>query len=438
MNAPNPPRPVSPRSFAYQNIDKAARSPRCRLVVGGQTVGGVVSASVTSNSYFSADTWSAKVALGPDASRDAEWWGTQAEVECEVLFSLGSDEFRSLIVGTADSVEIDEPEGLLSLHGRDFTAKLQNSPVLDDYHNQRASDIARKFAAENGLAADVEDTPGTVGQLIDTDGAAASTGEFTHATDQWSYLCFLAQQYPGFYVRVVGRVLTFKRMPESAPVTPGSRRVMPSVLTWAKPGVDAAALATVRGRSLFNAKTLRVERDLTRAKDIEVVVRSWRGSEARQFEVVARRQKAEVRRERSGEPKADDPLARELAELPSDSVFADRTKPKTANDRAPLKQSGIHRYIIERPGLTHDQALQLAEAKLKEASLHERKIVVGMPGEIDLSPTDTVRLVGHSTGWDQDYYVDSIERRLSVAGFEQTLTCKNESPGGTTLITTSG
>ena len=98
----------------------------------------------------------------------------------------------------------------------------------------------------------------------------------------------------------------------------------------------------------------------------------------------------------------------------------------------------MHRYIIERANLSHEQALALAQAKLKEATLHEREIDATMPGELTITAQSMVRLTGHGTTWDQDYYVSEVERKLSRdGGFTQTVKAKNESPGGTTKITTS-
>lgn len=65
----------------------------------------------------------------------------------------------------------------------------------------------------------------------------------------------------------------------------------------------------------------------------------------------------------------------------------------------------------------------------------ERVVTVRMPGELVLTPGDLISLTGTRTNWDQTYFVDTLERRLSwSSGFEQTLRLKNRSPRTETTV----
>ena len=441
MMTPNPPRRGTAAAPANPFGKSQALSPHARLLVGGQMCA-VHSATVTNNSYWSADTWSAVVALGPDRERGIDFWGVQDQYECEILFGDRADDgtipWKSFVQGRASRIRIDDVQGLVHLDGRDYTADLIETQIVDSYHDLAASDVAAMFAAEHGLSADVDATPGKIGTLYAHEHAGVSTGEMSHASTQWDYLVWLAQQYDGYGVWVRGKTLHFKKYTDDTRA--------PYNLDYVRGVADVRPGGTIRSSPRANAISIDVERDMTRAMDIEVVVRSWHGSAARQFEVVATRAKAKVptaHRQRGKAP--GDPALANVDSGAGDSSAAlenvdgfNHPGPAQQNDKAPPKsRSAVHRYVYERPNLTPESALAFAQARLTEATLHERKIVVEMPGELDLDARRMVRLSGYGSGWDQDYYVDEIVRTLSASGFRQTVTAKNESPGGTTTITTT-
>jgi phage protein D len=442
--SPNPPRTTT---SGKKSFDKSlVQRPRARLLVGGQVVA-VHSARVTSNNYFAADTWSAVVALGPDVQRGVDFWGSQDEFEVELLFGFipdgaaeGAADWKSLLTGKATRIRINRPANTVTLDGRDFTGDLIETQIVDSYANMKASDIAIMFAKQHNLTADVDPTDGFVGKFYEHSTGGVSTAEFSHASNQWDLLCFLAQQYEGYATWVRGRTLHFKKYTDSS----GEK----FLLQFVQGKVTSQPGGTVNGCPVLNSNSVEVERDMTRAKDIEVVVRSWSGNHAGQFQVIARRSKAVVPAEKvqRGKAAGTDPLAGlGVDEKPSakDNPLAglqgfSTPGPAQHNDTAPPPaQKGVHRYIIERAGLTHEAALELAQAKLLEATLHERKITVEMPGELDLEPRRMVTLAGYGAGWDQDYYVFDIVRNLSEKGLTESVTAKNESPGGVTKITTS-
>ena len=121
---------------------------------------------------------------------------------------------------------------------------------------------------------------------------------------------------------------------------------------------------------------LRAERSLTLAGDIEVTVKSWNARQQRAFTQTAR---------------------------------------STAGGAA--APSGSPRsYVYVVPNLTTSQAISLAQQKLAELTRHERVVSLTMPGELTLTARDVILLQGTQTAFDQAYYVDAIDRRMSVDG----------------------
>lgn len=95
--------------------------------------------------------------------------------------------------------------------------------------------------------------------------------------------------------------------------------------------------------------------------------------------------------------------------------------------------TGTQRYIFVRPNLTEDQALQLAQTTAEQITRQERHVEIEMPGELTLSPRSQVAITGTGTSFDQSYWVDSIHRQVSMAGFRQTLRLTNHSPQSVTF-----
>jgi hypothetical protein len=76
-----------------------------------------------------------------------------------------------------------------------------------------------------------------------------------------------------------------------------------------------------------------------------------------------------------------------------------------------------------------NDALKLAQQKAAELTQHERVWEATMPGDLTLDPRTMIQLVGTETDFDQTYFVDVIDRHLSMEhGFVQHLRAKNTSP----------
>jgi len=333
-------------------FSSSLRRPQLQVQANSAVLGGVLEASVSSNSHYAADRFRLRAAL---SSVGADVLAT-ANLRIEILVGVDAG-LQSLIVGLADRIDIDPIQGIVEIEGRDFCAGLIETRIQQTFSNQTSSEIAAGFAQGHGLLADVAQTTTPVGRYYQSQHDQVALDQFCRATTQWDLLVFLAQ-HEGFDVWVSGSTLHFQ--PAAAAVV--AQTVSPSECTG-----------------------FRMQRALTLASDIEVVVKSWNSRQQRAFMQVARQSG-----HRSGAGR--------------------RTQ----------------RYVYVRPNLLPDQALQLAQRILADLSRHERVVQLTMPGALVLSPRSMVAIAGTGTDFDQVYQVAEIERELNVErGFVQQVTVKN-------------
>jgi phage protein D len=324
-------------------------------------------AEVISNNYYAADRFSASVALDNDPQVGMPFWASEADVMLDIQFSLdGGTTFVSLIRGTVDCVVIDPLGGSVHLEGRDLTVPLLETRTHETFANRTSSEIATLLAGRHNLTPCVCPTITPVGRYYQDEHDRITLNQFSRTTTEWDLLVFLARQ-EGFDVFVEGATLNFQPSAQS---------------------IDAAVL--LHPNDLLE---LRLERSLTLAHDIEVVVKSWNSRQNSAFAQSA------------------------LGACSSDTRGSD---PSAASPQ---------RYVLVEPNLTPDQALRLAQRRLAELTRHERVMEFSMPGELVLTPRSTVMLDGSSSEFDQVYYVDVIERRLRYdGGFIQRVRATNTSP----------
>lgn len=339
------------------------RSPRLQVLANGQIIAGAIEAEVISNNYYAADRFRASVALGIDPWADASFWASQTDILLDVQFSLdGGASFTSLVQGAVDRVSIDPTVGLVHLDGRDLTAALIETRTQETFANRTASEIATLLAGRHNLSAIVTPTSTPVGRYYQSEHDRITLDQFSHATTEWNLLVFLARQ-EGFDTFVQGQTLYFQPMAQIADVA-----------------------VSLQPRDVLD---LRLERSLTLARDIQVVVKSWNSRQ--------------------------------------NSAFVQQA---TATGRGTAKSSGTRQsYVFVRPNLTPDDALKFAQNKLAELTRHERVINITMPGELTLTPRSVIAIVGTGTEFDQAYYIDTVERRLRQStGMMQRIRARNTSP----------
>ena len=238
----------------------AMRRPRLQVVADGAAIGGVFEADVVSNNHFAADRFHLGIAVSADPAGAAGLMGRAGQV-VDVRVSLDDGAgFTSLVKGEVDQVRLDAIRGVLRVEGRDLSARLMETRTAEMFANRTAGDIARELAGRHGLAADVAQTSGLVGRGWMQGRERVGLGHHSRLPSEWDVLVALAG-FEGVDVWVEGETLHFRRGVPAGPV----------VLTP----------AAVSG--------LRLERSLTLAGDIEVVVRSWNVLRHTAFAQVARR-----------------------------------------------------------------------------------------------------------------------------------------------------
>ncbi|CAH2606139.1 conserved protein of unknown function (plasmid) [Rhodovastum atsumiense] len=421
------------------------RYPRIRIVADGKPVMGILEARVTTNNYLGADTWSARLVSGPAPERDARWWADQADIPLEVQLGFASDatyaspvSWTTMIVGRTDGVSINWLTGEIDVHGRDLTSRLIDARVQESNPNLTYSQLAEKYAAEAGLTAEVTATTTLVGQRYDHQGTGTALSEFSRSTTKWDALVYLAQK-EGHDIWVSG--YTFHSRPHQEPDRqhPFLVRFIPGILTAGAPG------SASRTAPVFTALTLDTDRHHGLAKDVEVLVQSHDPRTGRTYRAVRRGSAGSASGGRSGRRRGstldpNDPLSiipraadsgeeDPLAIIPGYQTGARRGR-QSATTAPPAARAGVSRYTYMVPGLrSDDEAIRFAEAKLKELTEHERLISCRMPGDLVLAPRHMIQLEGTGSSFDQQYYVDKIERSVSPeGGFTQTVSAKNTSP----------
>lgn len=345
------------------------RSPRLRIIANGNILPDVVSAEVFTNNHYAADRFSASIALGSTPWASAASWATEPDILVDIQFSLDAGaSFKSLIIGTVDSISIDPTIGEIRLEGRDLTGSLIETRTQETFANRTASEVATILASRHNLTPVVTGTTSPVGRYYQNEHDRITLGLFSRATTEWDLLVFLAQQ-EGFDVFVSGTELHF----QPAQSTPD-------------------LIQPVRAEDLIN---LRLERSLTLARDIEVTVKSWNSRNQLAFTQTAR-----AGRHTGGGGQKDQ-----------------------------TRSGPSQRYVFVRPNLSQDEALKLAQRKLAELTRHERILQAIMPGELTLSPRSLLILTGTGTAFDQPYFIDTIDRALNFeTGFTQHIRAKNSSP----------
>jgi hypothetical protein len=336
------------------------------VLANGQVVNGAMESEVISNNHYAADRFSASVALGIDPWADISFWASESNILLEVQFSLdGGASFTSLVQGTVDTVMIDPVSGLVTVEGRDLTTSLIETRTQETFANRTASEIASLLAGRHNLAAQVVATTTPIGRYYQSEHDRITLDQYSHTTTEWDLLVFLARQ-ENFDVFVQGQSLYFQ--PTTQP-TDIAMSLCPGDL------ID-----------------LKLERSLTLACDIEVVVKSWN---SRQNSAFVQQASANATGGSSGSPQT---------------------------------------YVFVRPNLTPDDALRFARQKLAELARHERTIEATMPGELVLTPRSMIMLEGTGSDFDQAYFVDVIERRLHESGgLIQHIRAKNTSPRTATM-----
>ncbi|MET3445999.1 contractile injection system protein, VgrG/Pvc8 family [Ralstonia sp. 1138] len=351
------------------------RQPRSIVKVGGERIPACVSWSVLSNSYEQADTFQitlATAALPPD--RDANWFSGQRELLVEIFAGFPSNPMQ-YNEANLESLIYGRVDGVeLDPVSAQLTLSGRDLTALfiDEKVTLQFQNLtASEVAARLASAHGLQVAGPPTKQRIGK-AYAHDNVSLTHQQTEWDLLAALARA-EGFICYVAGKTLHFEPRPPAA--------AEPYELRW---GRDE------KGNAQANTATLQLSRDLTVAKGVTVEARSWNAKQGKRFS--ARYTNA---------PGGDQ-----------------GQKPTHTVERNGLDQAGVKR---------------LAKQKYDEVAQHEMKLRARLPADQILTPTDTLRLTGTGTGFDQDYLIDSITRSMSLSeGYVMDISAKNINKGTST------
>ena len=303
------------------------RTPRCRVLADGVAVAGVESVDVHANSHLAADRF--RVRLAAQVVDVAAL--SRAGVRLDVQMGFGGG-WASLVLGTADAIQVDPLRGTVDLEGRDLSAGLIETQVGETFANRTASEVATVIAGRHGLVADVTRTGTAVGRYYQGEHDRLTLAQFAKATTEWDLLGFLAAQ-EGFQLFVSGARLRFG----------------PSV-------ADGAVVLRVT-----DCLSLELEHSVGLSRAIAVTVRSWGTRQGTMVEHTARAEGEGVARTQTlVRPNLDAEQARALAER----VVADlRRHERTVHATVPGELSITPRsqVVLAGAGPGWDRAFAVAE-----------------------------------------------------------------------------
>jgi hypothetical protein len=334
-------------------------------------------AEITNNAHFSADTFRVCCALSAmPAEFRASYWSDSAGDQVQISMGVQASNSLPFILGQVDNVEIDMVRQVLTLTGRDLSAKFIDAKTTEKFPNLTSSNIVAQIVAKHpGMTGNIAPTTTKVGTFYDQDHVT-----LTREQSEWDLLVFLAQ-HEGFDVWVSGNTLNFQ---PSINLNSGS----PYVLIYSDAGTGGAG-------KFASFTDLKMNRAQTLAKDVIVIVRSWNQIQQAAFQVTYKRTQA-AKGQRAG---------------------------------------GVAQtYSFTVPNLTKEQALNYATQKAEEITRSERVITAELAGDNTLTMRTPVQLVGTGTAYDQKYYLDSITRTVSFERYRMKLRAKNHSAQSTTIL----
>jgi phage protein D len=174
------------------------------VLVNGASLAGVESIAVINNLYLGANRFSISAAITPGTTEI--WSAVPLSIEVQIGLDGG---WASLILGDADSIEIDPIRQDIHLAGRDLTARFLMSQTQQTFENQTSSEIVSGIVGRHGLIPQVTATSTLVGRYFGTSRTRTAMYQNARATNDWDLLVWLAE-IEGFDLWVDGSTLYFQ------------------------------------------------------------------------------------------------------------------------------------------------------------------------------------------------------------------------------------
>jgi phage protein D len=220
------------------------RQPALRVLVNGAALDGAISAFVVSNAGYGGDRFTVCFALGlAESSAMVQQPALNVEIQAAV-----DGAWAQLLVGVADSLQVDAVRQIVTVEGRDLTALFIGAQTSETFANRTSSEIAQILAQRHGLTAAVTATSTLVGRYYESEHNKLTLNQYSGTTTEWDLLVWLAQQ-ENFAVYVSGSRLTF--------------------------GPSAAVVGPTLGLTPQSCVALQMNRSLLLAQGVTVQVKTW-------------------------------------------------------------------------------------------------------------------------------------------------------------------
>lgn len=371
-------------------LPSQARAPRALLKINDTVIRKIDYLEYIENNYYQPDSFHVQLPLyNLDDAIQIEYWLSQPAIMVDILTGFPDDpnnygigDLESLVLGGINDINIrifDNGGGFAEFDGFDLSKKFIDNKIIEKYPNLTSSQIATKLAITRGLKPVVTGTKTPAGFYYTQDYV-----QLGNAVTEWDLLTYLAQR-EGFQVFVRGQSLYFQPRPVQS----------------SDPYIYKAVTLENGQLASFNGTKLVLSRNLNYAKDIFVTVRSW-SAKAGRVEVTAH------------------------ATPNKHTVLAVAAQP--------IGEAQRFDYFI--PGLNKAQAQARAQALVQDISSHERLLETCGPADNLMRKDTVIQLQGVSVSADQNYYPDTITRRMSgqEGSYTMEVRAKNHSPQSTVII----
>ncbi|HNC31470.1 MAG TPA: hypothetical protein PKX08_15775, partial [Cyclobacteriaceae bacterium] len=182
--------------FQSQPSSSMVRNPRAIVTINDVIVKWV-KINITTTQFYVADVfWIDIPFYGQDDSLDFNYWasGENYIVKIYIGFPPDPDSYTTqdldlFLMGEVTDFELDPASAEMTLHGRDLSARLIDTPMTKSWYNFTASDIAIQLANLNDLTPRVTPTSQPVGTIFYGSQATALMNNNT----QWSFLAGIAR-----------------------------------------------------------------------------------------------------------------------------------------------------------------------------------------------------------------------------------------------------
>src|SRR5271165_1160673 len=189
-------------------IASSARTPRLRVLINGVNVNSVMHAEISNRGSFKSSRFELTISITRNTP-DNSWLRLLHGKIAVIIFVFPdiSSDIGMTFEGMADSISIDQTNGIARVIGRDYSAILVESTYQYSFCNQTASEIANSIAIRHGFRTNISATSTMVGSYQEGYNQIL-LNTHSRAINEWDLLIQLARG-EGFELFTDGSTLVF-------------------------------------------------------------------------------------------------------------------------------------------------------------------------------------------------------------------------------------